>query len=130
MRLTRNEIIDRIRVIKHNVFQEMYKKKENSFSDFSRGALFGMEYALSLLLRTYPMLEDHKVWPEEMKMEDWIKRAIPFLKAELWSLSDCLAMPSRATGLGADWDVELDKKLEEDHAILTELLTEVNALED
>ena len=61
---------------------------------------------------------------------NWILKAIPFLKSELINLSDILAEAGTPTGLGEDWDTELDKKLEEDHAILTELLREVGALED
>jgi hypothetical protein len=60
---------------------------------------------------------------------EWILKAIPFLKSELWRVSDCLALPT-PTGVGEDFDVEIDKKLEEDHAILTELLREVGALEE
>ncbi len=63
------------------------------------------------------------------KTKAWIQKAIPFLKSELWRVSDCLALPT-PTGLGEDFDAEIDKKLEEDHAILTELLKEVGALEE
>ena len=61
---------------------------------------------------------------------EWIQRAIPFLKSELINLSDILAEAGTPTGLGEDWDMEIDKKLEQDHKELTELLTQVGALED
>jgi hypothetical protein len=64
------------------------------------------------------------------EQREWILKAIPFLKSELWRISDCLAVPSTPSGLGEDLDKEIDQKLEEDHAILTELLREVGALED
>lgn len=66
---------------------------------------------------------------------DWINRATPYLKSELWRVSDCLAMCSDClamcveSGLGADFDKEIDEKLEQDHKELTELLTQVGALE-
>jgi hypothetical protein len=60
---------------------------------------------------------------------EWQEKAIPYLKSELWRISDCLAMPTES-GLGADLDAEIDRKLEEDHVVLTKLLTEVGALED
>lgn len=63
---------------------------------------------------------------EVYQLREWQERAIPFLKSELWRISDCLAMPPSETGF---FEID-DKKLEEDHAILTKLLTEVGALED
>jgi hypothetical protein len=58
---------------------------------------------------------------EIYQLREWQAKATPFLKSELWRISDCLAMPTES-GLGADLDAEIDRKLEEDHKILTELL--------
>lgn len=60
------------------------------------------------------------------ELRDWIKKAIPFLKSQLWTCSDALATPPKDDGIS---DI-LQNKLIEDHKILTELLTEVGALDD
>ena len=60
------------------------------------------------------------------ELRDWIKRATPFLKSQLWTISDALALPPKDDGIS---DI-LQDKLIEDHKILTELLIQVGALED
>lgn len=60
------------------------------------------------------------------ELRDWIKRATPFLKSQLWGCSEALAFPPIEDGIS---DI-LQESLERDHKILTELLTEVGALDD
>jgi hypothetical protein len=60
------------------------------------------------------------------KKQQWIEKAIPFLKSQLWTCSDALAMPPIKDGIS---DI-LQESLEKDHKILTELLTQVGALEE